>query len=58
MMALDESMGMQDDAQDVDGVKLVYAKDIARYMEGVIVDYAKSWFGKRLVIQSSFSGNC
>lgn len=58
MMALDESIGVQDEAQDVDGVKLVYAKDIARYMEGVVVDYVKSWFGKRLVIHSAFSGNC
>ncbi|MCY0876482.1 MAG: hypothetical protein OWT28_09480 [Firmicutes bacterium] len=58
MMALDETIRVEDEAQDVDGLKLVYAKEMARYMEGVTVDYVKSWFGKRLVIHSALAGNC
>jgi len=57
-MALDESISPDDVTLDVEGIPFVYSKRLSFYMEDVVIDYAKSWFGSRLVIRSPFNGDC
>lgn len=57
-MALDESITLDDVTMDVEGIPFVYSKRLGVYMEDVVIDYTKSWFGHRLVIRSPFSADC
>jgi Fe-S cluster assembly iron-binding protein IscA len=57
-MALDETMETDDVEYEVDGVRFVYPKQMGYLMEQVEIDYVRSWFGKRLVVQSAHGGTC
>ena len=57
-MALDESISPDDVTLEIEGLPFVYSKRLAFYMENVSIDYTKSWFGNRLVIQSPYGGDC
>ena len=57
-MALDETISNDDVTENADGLAFVYRKHLLPYLEGVKIDYTKSWFGWRLVILSPFAGNC
>lgn len=57
-MALDESISDEDVTEDVAGIKFIFSKHVAHLMEGIKIDYTKSWFGKQLTIQSPFAGAC
>ncbi len=57
-MALDESLAGDDVVEEVEGLSFVFAKRIAHLMQGVKIDFVKSWFGERLLISSAFAGGC
>lgn len=57
-MALDESISENDVVEEEAGLSFVFQKNFAPYMENVVVDYVKTWFGRRLVIESPLTGNC
>lgn len=57
-MALDESISNDDVEEKSDGLSFVYSKNLTPYMDGVVIDYAKSMFGRRLTIDSPLSGSC
>ncbi len=57
-MALDESISKSDIEEHSNGLSFVYSKKMAKYMDGVVVDYVKTMFGRRIVIESPHSGHC
>ncbi|MCF8568264.1 iron-sulfur cluster biosynthesis family protein [Alicyclobacillus tolerans] len=57
-MALDESITVNDVTLEIEGIPFVYDKRLSYYTEELVIDYAKTWFGKRLVIHSPYSGDC
>ncbi len=57
-MALDESISNDDVEEQLGGLSIVYSKKLTPYMDGVVIDYVKSMLGRRLTIDSPFSGSC
>ena len=57
-MALDESISNNDVEEKSNGFSFVYTKNLVPYMDGVVIDYVKTMFGRRLTIDSPFSGSC
>ncbi len=57
-MALDESISRNDLEEQSNGFSFVYSKKFAQHMDGVIIDYVRTMFGRRIVIESRHSGHC
>lgn len=58
-MALDESVNEGDTVVEVKDLKFVIDKDAARYLQGCVVDYVKSWRGAGFTIKNpNDTGGC
>lgn len=58
-MALEESIEEHDEKIEVDGIQFVYNSGLAAYMDGLTIDYTKSWMGKGFqVYRDGFGGSC
>lgn len=57
-MALDESISDDDMLEEIGGIKFVFSKQLSHLMDGVTIDYAKTWFGRQLTINSPYGGAC
>lgn len=57
-MTLDEPKDT-DDIYEVEGVKVLFEKELAPYTKGFVIDYRASIFGKRFAIDQLYStGSC
>jgi Fe-S cluster assembly iron-binding protein IscA len=51
-------VGEEDSSIKVGNLEFVYYRRFGNLLEGLKIDYVKTWFGKRLVIQSPLAGQC
>lgn len=57
-LALDEPK-KTDNVYEVEGVKVLFDKEMARYTKGFLIDYRNSFFGKRFVVEQLYNrGGC
>lgn len=53
-MALDEPVE-SDDIYEVDGIKIIFNSELALYTKGFVIDYRKSLFGSRFIVEQMYS---
>ncbi|EYE88969.1 hypothetical protein Q428_04775 [Fervidicella metallireducens AeB] len=56
-MSLDEAKDT-DNVYEVEGLKILFDKELSAYTKGFQIDYRSSIFGKRLVVDPLYSRGC
>ncbi|MCC5910421.1 MAG: hypothetical protein JJT76_08300 [Clostridiaceae bacterium] len=56
-MSLEEAKGT-DEAKEVEGLQFIVDDTLRGQNQDVIVDFAKSWFGKQFIVSLKDSGGC
>lgn len=56
-LSLEEAKGT-DEAKEVEGLQFIVDDTLRGQNQDVIVDFAKSWFGKQFIVSLKDSGGC
>lgn len=52
-LALDEQK-KTDNVYEVEGIKVLFDKELSRYSKGFVIDYRNSFFGKRFIVEQLY----
>lgn len=57
-LALDELKDKTDVVEESEGIKVVYAEELKRYLDGTVIDYSNRWFNNGFTIGGNNASSC
>lgn len=57
-LALDESKNEEDVIIESNDIKVVYSKDLQKYLNDIVIDYIDKWYSRGFRLLGANTGSC